>query len=711
MAALGRSTPRLSAIPASQNTAPVAEFRCLFTHDIRRKQKRWQDGYLRFHTFNNRVMVYDTTRNFLGDTYWKESNEVQEGDELTLDKGVMVEVADAVGVTKTDLTPLFERKPKDSSPGKNTAPPPRPVPRASVPPTNNVRNSSQLRHKSLNALLGAPKGPIGKAGPIKSPFEARREKENECEAGRATKRQKTDHGSSALRSSSPMSNGEKALPLWARTADAKTASVQKSARSIPPESEIINLDSETDHILSDVTLPKTPPGYEKVKKRNISRAKGKQDLAKETSVQTTPNLPRGKIPLPRSKPKETPKRPLRSPSPPVSASNRICNVDFAIESAKKPVKKPSPPASPPRDPRAKALRLSSGNRREPMQKSNEKDTFNASGYEPVPFPYDEDEPLAQRQTSKSDQTINGQKDNNKPNPTKETVSVWRKAKHQNSSPQFPDECLDGMAAVHGRMDHCLLPGASNPPSKSKKSKSPSAFKVTKSKPAATKTALGAPEMIGNTSVSNNEHPKNPTTDQQKPTSTSLNKITLSTGDFPKKKKLTPKTSESIDPVTNTDTPGRSTVTKKPSSLLQKPSKANTTVDEIEDSTQPANNSSPNRTFRRVRSANDAYIPSQSEQWEKRNLPNAQPTNKPTSKSGLSELTKRTDPRRKFQRSTSLNLNMELGSGRGGNGEVEVEVSPVVDTDIGPWSTEAFDLFDWRPPAKDEDEGIGMLVDV
>src|SRR5690242_21646248 len=100
-----RGTPH-SQLPASQ-TAPVAEFRCLYTPDVRKKQKKWQDGFLKFHSFNNRVMVYDQARNFLGDTYYKDSDALHEGDELTLDKGVMAEVADALGVTQTALKPLI----------------------------------------------------------------------------------------------------------------------------------------------------------------------------------------------------------------------------------------------------------------------------------------------------------------------------------------------------------------------------------------------------------------------------------------------------------------------------------------------------------------------------------------------------------------------------------------------------------------------------
>ncbi|KAF2715536.1 hypothetical protein K504DRAFT_365602, partial [Pleomassaria siparia CBS 279.74] len=168
-----RCTPRLSDVPATQNTAPVAEFRCLFTHDFRRKQKRWQDGLAKFHTFNNRVMVYDTTRHFIGEAYWKEGREMEEGDELTLERGgVMVQVEDRIGTTHTDLAPLFEKKTKDS-PQVQVAP--RPLGRPPVQPRAGIvpRNASQMRHKSLNALLGTPKGPIGKAVTMRSPYETR----------------------------------------------------------------------------------------------------------------------------------------------------------------------------------------------------------------------------------------------------------------------------------------------------------------------------------------------------------------------------------------------------------------------------------------------------------------------------------------------------------------------------------------------------------
>src|ERR1700721_1054828 len=102
------------AIPQTQNTAPVLEFRCLYTHDLRRKQKRWQDGRLKFHTFNKRVMVYDERFNFVGDTHWREDYKFDDGEELELERGgIMVEVADFVGRKDQDLSELLDKRLKE----------------------------------------------------------------------------------------------------------------------------------------------------------------------------------------------------------------------------------------------------------------------------------------------------------------------------------------------------------------------------------------------------------------------------------------------------------------------------------------------------------------------------------------------------------------------------------------------------------------------
>jgi hypothetical protein len=192
-------TPSLS-VPPTQNTAPVLEFNCLYTHDIRRKQKRWQDGFLRFHTFNKRVMVYDVPRNFIGDMHWKEDTAFDEGEEFTLERdAVLVQVAESVGRTETDLTELKQSAKKSrregggqrSSPPMSLATPSRAMgpPMARPGTASNAGGNTQLKHRSLNALLGTPKGRIGKAAlPTKSPFELRQAEENEkCESGRPSK--------------------------------------------------------------------------------------------------------------------------------------------------------------------------------------------------------------------------------------------------------------------------------------------------------------------------------------------------------------------------------------------------------------------------------------------------------------------------------------------------------------------------------------------
>lgn len=179
-------------VPSTQNTAPILDFRCLYTHDLRRKAKRWQDGTLRFHTFNKRIMVYDLSKNFIGDYHWCEKDPLQDGDELELDKGVLIQVGESIGTTIQDLSALFEKRKKaqPETPGRFT--PLKPCPAGTTRPT--PAQLSQLRPKSLNALLGTPKGPLGRATVhSKSPCQLRLEDENaRAEEERSVKRQRVD---------------------------------------------------------------------------------------------------------------------------------------------------------------------------------------------------------------------------------------------------------------------------------------------------------------------------------------------------------------------------------------------------------------------------------------------------------------------------------------------------------------------------------------
>jgi hypothetical protein len=798
-----------SAVPASQNTAPVAEFRCLYTNDLRRKQKRWQDGYLKFHSFNSRIMVYDQSRAFLGDTYWKESGAVQEGDELTLDKGVMVEVAEAMGITQTDLNPLFDKKPKDPPPPSTAPPPPRRFnPPSQVAPSNAARPTTQMRHKSLNALLGNPKGPLGKALPIISPYEARKEQENEARrdqehttrreqenewaVDREAKRQKTVHNPAKQRQAS----AEKVLlPTLSAT--------KKPHRPIPRGATVISLDCEPDtnvHISSDITLPSTPPFGEGP---TLSRP-----MTTAPAVQTPkPRIPRGKVPVPSVKALETPKQPPPPSSPPVSASNRLSNVDFAVSvekpkpqpqprrdlaqhqpresvqmEAREPIKerakepgrarvrqteqaqaknlaqartsepaqdhtRPSlPPASPPRNPKAKSLRLSTGVKRNKLMcqapppewgreasvsrvtapkakglTSHDKVVSTGSGRESG---------TKERITGDPDVTVSKRKRG-------EATAVGGDASKRSKTARtladiVQDESDD--PDVLGMLDEQLLVSAA--PAIQETAVAKAAHKgnrTAKSNSATTrqpsphgdrrKTPL---ENTTKTRPSREEsEPVLPPHPHSRPTSprasTPPRKPAFSTGGFPKKQQPKPPSIPAATLASNSAPKPGSPPTMSTTELAA----LLATSISSPSASKPKSAKSTPRSFRRVRSENDAPIPSTADEWEQQNLPKTDaPATAVTTTTtaataataaasmsmatssvpvtprlpgggGLSALVKRTDPRRKMGRAASLNVNIDGG---GGCGEEEQVQSPVADTDVGPWSTEAFDLFDWRRPA-------------
>ncbi|PNS19485.1 hypothetical protein CAC42_7329 [Sphaceloma murrayae] len=223
-------------IPQTQNTAPVLEFRCLYTRDLRRKAKRWQDGFLRYHTFNRRVMVYDTLRTFIGDTFNPGGAELQEGDEIDLEKHyVMVQVSEPTGTTQTDLTELMESRHKNKDATKADSP-------ASHRISQESASVPYQKHRSLSALLGTPKGPLGKASlPTTSPFEDRQKRKAHLEH-KAAKRQKQSqyHVAASVPTRRHPSPGSS--PTRGSTASAP-APRKEPAR--PKPSKIIDLSSDT----------------------------------------------------------------------------------------------------------------------------------------------------------------------------------------------------------------------------------------------------------------------------------------------------------------------------------------------------------------------------------------------------------------------------------------------------------------------------------
>ncbi|KAJ5688969.1 hypothetical protein N7462_003361 [Penicillium macrosclerotiorum] len=169
MSAPASSTPRGTAPNASQITASVIKFRCLYTHDLRRKSKRWQDGYLRYHAFNRRIMVYDDQGNYIGDHHWRSADEVQDGDELELDMGALIQVGERMSTTQADISNLFDKKKSiQGSPTSTSSTSLFQGPSRTSTPVRSSGSSQTFR--SLNDLLGIKKTQIGR---LISPYEER----------------------------------------------------------------------------------------------------------------------------------------------------------------------------------------------------------------------------------------------------------------------------------------------------------------------------------------------------------------------------------------------------------------------------------------------------------------------------------------------------------------------------------------------------------
>lgn len=180
------------------HSAPVLEFLCLFTHDLRRKQKRWQDGRLKYHTFNKRVMVYDDRGNFIGDMHWRREWELDDGEEIELERGgVIVQVSECVGRQNQDLSELLDKRVKEKELRQARVALRSPISVASARSPLPPQDHFQTRHRPLHQVLGTPAGRPGRAAvPTESPYELRQKASDasDNQAGtRSSKRRKYDN--------------------------------------------------------------------------------------------------------------------------------------------------------------------------------------------------------------------------------------------------------------------------------------------------------------------------------------------------------------------------------------------------------------------------------------------------------------------------------------------------------------------------------------
>lgn len=318
-----RSTPSLSVAP-TQNTAPVFEYRCLYTHDLRKKKKTWHDGSLRFHTFNRRVMVYDDSKNYIGDHHHRESDTVDEGDELKLDKGVLVEVGEQIGRTETDLAPILEKAHPLRSSSPNRAP------LRELPSINNLKASAADppgKPKSLADVLGASQGRIGRARlPVQSPYEQRQQSliSPEAAPGPPPKKRRLEGEKGNARLLEGCALDPEVKDVRTPVKIARTNTPRKQAqKAFPPASksrEVIEISSECapePSLSSD--MPRSRP-----KSCGMSAAQPPEATGPPSPVPPRQTVGRQLSSLPdTAAPRKSPKSP-RAAAPSQAASKQLC---------------------------------------------------------------------------------------------------------------------------------------------------------------------------------------------------------------------------------------------------------------------------------------------------------------------------------------------------------------------------------------------------
>lgn len=294
----GTDVPGASGPSSGGHHAPVLEFLCLFTHDLRRKQKRWQDGRLKYHAFNKRVMVYDDRGHFVGDMHWRREWEFDEGEEVELERGgIIVQVAECVGRQNQDLSELLDKRVKEreqrqarvATRSRFSAPS---APTSLSTPV--AQDHFQTRHRPLNQLLGTPTGHHGRASvPTESPFELRQkasEASGDHPGSRPVKRRKYDatppskmgyaqslFGAPLTLSAVPMSSAPPRQPmvLASRTASETPTPLEEATPSAERQSEDTGLCAQRGPITkpSGDDLGGAPSGLRSGPERHAARSR------------------------------------------------------------------------------------------------------------------------------------------------------------------------------------------------------------------------------------------------------------------------------------------------------------------------------------------------------------------------------------------------------------------------------------------------------
>ena len=238
-----RGTP--VAPPPTQNTAPVHEYRCLFTREAHKKAKKWHDGSLRFHTFNRRVVVYDDGNHTVGDLHYRQEETFGEGVELTLESRVLVQVEQQIGQTETDISQVVHTR-HDQGPER--------VKRIRLAAT-----APQQSQQSLKSLLGSSQRQGRARMPYQSPYEQRHAVVEE-QIEPATKRRKVAVDKENL---PPVISVQKPAAAPPRTFSETVVPGLAPRRTMPPPpmlpemQEVMDLSSD-EEVSKSVCRDKTP---------------------------------------------------------------------------------------------------------------------------------------------------------------------------------------------------------------------------------------------------------------------------------------------------------------------------------------------------------------------------------------------------------------------------------------------------------------------
>lgn len=94
-----------------QNCYSVRNFVILWTCNLTQKSKSWNDGYMSFHTFNSKCIVYDEMRNPIAEAFITESKVLNTKPNVRI-SSVLITIEDEVLSSTTDITPVIARPKK-----------------------------------------------------------------------------------------------------------------------------------------------------------------------------------------------------------------------------------------------------------------------------------------------------------------------------------------------------------------------------------------------------------------------------------------------------------------------------------------------------------------------------------------------------------------------------------------------------------------------